>query len=168
MKSHVIEVLRRSELFLGLSDAGLRKIADLPSCTIRHYETRQRIFKAGEEANNLYVLAEGMVNVIAMKSAGSPDFPEQNVIGTITQGGTFGLSALVPPPVRVMSAVAEGYSLVLSISAKELQALFDSDIYIGYEVMRSLVRVIGSKVRNIEQLILAGQTQAFPERPTTL
>jgi len=37
--------------------------------------------------------------------------------------------------------------------------LFESEPRIGYEVLKSLVRVLGSKILNIEQAIVQGKTK---------
>lgn len=150
----IVGILRRSELFLGLSDADLRKIAGLPSCVIRDYAAGEHIFTAGDAAADFYILVAGRVSVFTQKSAAA-GVSERNVVGTATKGGTFGLSAFIPPPVRYLSAVTEEPATVLSIGLKELRALFDADAAIGYEVMQSLVSIIGAKFRNLEELIIA-------------
>jgi CRP-like cAMP-binding protein len=151
----IVGILRRSELFLGLSDADLRKIAVLPSCVIRDYAAGERIFTAGDAAADFYILVVGRVSVFTQKSAAAAGVSERNVVGTATKGGTFGLSAFIPPPVRYLSAVTEEPATVLSIGMKELRALFAADAVIGYEVMQSLVSIIGAKFRNLEELIIA-------------
>jgi len=152
----IVGILKRSELFLGLDDGDLRKIASLPSCVICDYGAGEHIFRAGEAATDMYVLVAGRVSVFTWKSAPAVGDSERNVVATVTRGGTFGLSAFIPPPLRYLSAVAEEPATVLSIGMKELRALFDDDAAIGYEVMKSLVSIIGVNFRNLEELIIAG------------
>ena len=151
----IVGILKRSELFLGLDDGDLRKIAGLPSCVICDYGAGEHIFRAGEAATDMYVLVAGRVSVFTWKPTDG-GASERNVVATVTRGGTFGLSAFIPPPLRYLSAVAEEPATVLSIGMKELRALFDDDAAIGYEVMKSLVSIIGVNFRNLEELIIAG------------
>ena len=66
----------------------------------------------------------------------------------------------MPPGVRKLMAVAEARSRVIAIGNRDLQRLFQAEHRIGFEVMQSLVRVIGSKLRNVERLLVRqrGQT----------
>jgi len=137
---------------MGLDDGDLMKIAALPSCLTQTFESGAIIFGPEDRADDLYVLVEGRVKIYSSQGAAS-DATGLGEVGSITQGGTFGLSALVPPRIRKLSAVAEARSQVISIGAQDLQALFQAEHRIGYEVMLSLVRVIGSKLRNVERLL---------------
>ena len=164
MKLEIIETLKRCELFLGLDDNDIQKIVDLPSCKIKTLQAQEVIIEAGEGAKHLYVLKEGKVNIVLKMMANSPQPPVQTVVRIITKGGIFGWSALVPPHIRVMSAVAEMPSKVISISGNELRTLFGKDPKLGYEVMNDLLKVIGSRVWNIEQLLSTGKRSPFIRR----
>lgn len=166
-KLGTLETLKRCEIFLGLDDSDLRKIVALPSCQERVYQPREIIFEAGEKAEHFYVLDEGRVNLFLRTPPSSSEAAGQTVVRIITQGGIFGWAALVSPHLRVVSAVSEQSSRVISISGSELRTLFDRDYRLGYEVMNCLVRVIGSRVWNIEQLLMTGRRSPFCDRPGT-
>jgi len=159
-----VETLKRSEVFLGLDDASLQKIADLPSCQQYSYQAQEVIFESGGEAGYFYVVEEGAVNLVLRESADLSRLPKQNVVRTVTQGGTFGWSAVIPPHFRILGATAKGSCKVLAVSGKELLALFDREPQLGYEVMNSLLRVIATSFRNIEQLLVTGKGSLFFER----
>ena len=59
-----IEILKRCEVFLGLDTDDLQKIVDLPSCQAKTYQTQEVIFRAGEDARQLYILEEGQVDLV--------------------------------------------------------------------------------------------------------
>ena len=162
-----METLKRCELFLGLNDRDIQKIADLPSCQAKTYKAGEVIFEAGEEAKLLYMVEEGEVQ-LALKLHTPSQPPELTVVRTVTRGGIFGWAALVPPPFRMMSAISKGSSKVISISGNELRALFEKDASLGYEVMESLVKVIASRVWNIEQLLISGKGSPFVGKATTV
>ena len=52
----------------------------------------------------------------------------------------FGLSALVPPYLRRMSAISKGSSRVVCVSGNELRTLFDNEPRLGYEVLNALLK----------------------------
>ena len=157
----IVEILKRCELFLGLDDNNLQKIADLPSCQKKAYKSQEVIFKAGEESQDLYIVEEGQVNLVVKMAAKSSHLSEEVVVRTITKGGIFGWSALVPSHIFTMSAISKEPSKVVAISGNELRTLFDKDTHLGYEVMNSLIRVVGARVRNIEQLLVTGKRSPF-------
>ena len=159
------ETLKRCELFLGLDDIELQKIVDLPSCIEKTREAQETIFEAGKEAKNLYMLEEGQVNLVVKIPTGSSDLLEETVVRTITKGSVFGWSALVPPYVYTMSAICSQPSKVVVIGGNELRTLFDEDAHFGYEIMNGLLRIIGTRVRNIEQLLVTGKRSPFFEKP---
>jgi len=151
----ITEVLKRCDMLLGLDDSALAKVAGLPSCHMETYQAEAGLFKEGEVAENLYVLDEGKVNLTMTMVA---DPLQSAVVETVTKGGIFGWSALVAPHILTYSAICMGPSRVLVVKGKELRSLMDSEPFIGYEVMRGLVRVIGSRLRHTQRLCVnAGQ-----------
>ena len=160
------ETLKRAEVFLGLEDDDLSKIAALPSCREEVYEAGDTIFHFEDEARFLYVLQEGQVD-LTMEVTSTYTAGTEVVIDTVRKGGFFGWSALVKPHSYVMAAVCRKPSRVVAISGTELTALFDADNCIGYKVMRSLTHIIGTRLRYLEQLIATGERRPFFEKRKT-
>jgi CRP-like cAMP-binding protein len=157
----IIDTLKRCEVFLGLNDNDLQEIADLPSCQEEAYQAQQVIFESGGEARYFYVVEEGQVNLVLRESISPSYLPKHTVVRTVTKGGTFGWSAVVPPHFRILGATAKSASRVLGINGNELLTLFDREPRLGYEVMNSLLRVIATSFRNIEQLLVTGKGSPF-------
>jgi len=157
----IFDTLKRSELFLGLENKDIEKIVGLPSCRIVAYTDGATIFKEGEEASEFFILEEGKVSLIIGIRADESGGEQQTEWRTITRGGIFGWTALIPPHIRIGAAVSRGASKVVCINGRELRMLFDNDTQVGYEVMKSLVRVIGSRVWNIEKLLATGKRSPF-------
>ena len=97
--------LRRAEVFLGLDDSDLDKIAALPSCREEGYQAEEVIIRVGNEAKHLYVLKEGQVDLVMEVPTSSEQAATKVVVDKITQGGFFGWSALVKPHYYTMSAI---------------------------------------------------------------
>ena len=157
-------ILKRSEVFLGLDDADLRKIASLPSCREVAFQPGEIVFRGGEEAKYLYVLKGGEIDL----TTGVPTRPgavaEGLVVDRITTGGFFGWSALVPPHIYILSAVCRKPSEAVAIDGAELMALFESDYHTGYRVFQSLSHVIGARLRDTEQTLASGRRWPFVRR----
>lgn len=163
------KTLKRAEVFLGLDDSDLSKIVALPSCREEVYQAGEVIFKAGDEAKNLYVLKEGQVDLVMEVPSKSKQATTQVVIERITTGGFFGWSAIVEPHFYTMSAVCKELSTMVLINGAELIALLDNDYHIGYRVYQSLSRIIGVRLRGMEQvLVRRGQRWPFLEEQKNL
>jgi CRP-like cAMP-binding protein len=157
------KTLKRSEVFLGLDDRELSKIAALPLCREETYQLGEVIFRAGDEAKCLYVLKKGRVDMVVEDSPNLISLQAETkvVVDRITTGGFFGWSALVRPHSYVMSAVCEEYSTVVVISGVELMALFNRDNHIGYKVLESISHIIGTRLRDMEQVLIWGKRWPF-------
>ncbi len=156
----VVQNLKRAEVFLGLDDIALGKIAALPSCREELYSAGQVIFSAGDEARFLYVLSEGQVKLVA---SGSLEFGQATkpTVDRITTGGLLGWSAVVEPHFYTMSAVCTEPSRIVAISGAELLVLFERNPHLGYQVLQSLSRIIGTRLRDVEQFLVKGKRWPF-------
>lgn len=158
------KTLKRAEVFLGLDDHDLSKIANLPSCHEEASQPDETLFRKGDKAQYLYVLREGQVDLVTEVPLKSRQETTTLIVDRITTGGFFGWSALVEPHLYVLSAICKKPSEVVVISGVELLALFDSDYRIGYKVFQSLSHVIGARLRDIEQALADGQRWPFVRR----
>jgi CRP-like cAMP-binding protein len=143
----IIQILRRCEVSLGLSDDDLAKIAALPSIRIEIYETGVTISNEGEPARDLYILVDGRVD-LRMRihfELGSP--AREITVDAVTKGSVFGWSALVRPYLLTKTSVSAEESKALVISGKELIELMESDKHIGYEIMQNIASVVASRLR---------------------
>ena len=148
---NLIQVLKRCEVFVGLSDDDLQKIADLPSWMENTYEVGHFIFHEDDIANNFYILEEGEISLLVALNENDLKGVKQTPVDTITKGDVFGWSSLVSPHSLTMSATCIKPSKVLVVDGAELSQLFDRDTSLGYEVMKGLVRVIGARLRDIRR-----------------
>ena len=156
------DTLKRAELFLGLDDADLLRIATLPSSHEAEFAAGEVILRDGTRANHLFVLREGQVELVIDVPAEHWQGQRTVVIDLITTGGCFGWSALVRPHFYVMSAVCLEWAEVVVIDGAELMALFDDDYHIGYRVFQSLSHIVGARMRDVEQALARGQRLPFP------
>ncbi len=157
------EALERAEIFLGLDNADLAKIASLRSCHEADCQAGQIIFKAGERARYIYILKEGQVDLVSGIPSPASQKPEL-IVERVTTGSLFGWSALVEPHYYALSGVCKEPSKMVAIDGTELLELFAKDHRLGYEVFQSLARIIGTRVRVVEQFLVLGKRWPFLER----
>ena len=163
----VVSVLKRCEVFVGLGDCDLEKVAQLPSWRRETYSRDAFIFQEDVAARNFYILEEGEVRLMIGVYREGVKKSTQVPVDSITKGDVFGWSSLVAPHSLTLSAVCIKPSSVLVISGDELSALMDSDHSLGYEVMKGLVRVIGTRLRDLRGRFVGKEGQ-FEGRDTRI
>jgi signal-transduction protein with cAMP-binding, CBS, and nucleotidyltransferase domain len=142
-----INILARCEVFIGLADKDLIKIASLPSIHCKTFEAGEIVSMENQPAENLYILVEGQVE-LRLNLEGIIEGPNQWMkVDTVSQGSIFGWSALIQPYVYTRMAICSMKSKMLAINGAELMHLMEEDEHIGYEVMHSIACVIASRLR---------------------
>ena len=158
------QALKRAELFLGLDNADILRIAALPSTQVVAFSSGEVMFTSGARANRLFVLRKGQVDLVMKVPQGYRQGEDSVVVDRITTGGCFGWSALVRPHRYVMSAVCHESSELVAINGVELMALFEQDYRIGYRTLQTLSHLIGARLRDTEQALVTGQRWPFAGR----
>ena len=158
----IVSILKRCEVFVGLDDSDLEKIAALHSWRRENYKEGIFIFRENVRANDFYILEEGEVRlVIDVHHEGTREVT-QVPVDAITKGDVFGWSSLVSPHSLTLSALCVRPSSVMVVNGAELSALMDSDHSLGYEIMKGLVRVIGARLRDLRGRF-AGKEEYLPK-----
>jgi CRP-like cAMP-binding protein len=145
----LIQMLKRCEVFVGVDDSDLQKIADLPSWHKSTYEQGEHIFNDKDIATHFYILEEGEIRLVATLNNERAHETTQVPVDTITTGDVFGWSSLISPYSLTMTAVCTKQSTVLSVVGKELTSLMDSNQALGYEILKGLVRIISARLRDL-------------------
>ena len=147
-----ISLLRKFKTFEGLTDSELEKIADL--CREEDCEVGTVIYREGDVANDLYVVAQGKVAL----EMGVPLWPHASptrvTIDVLTRGEIFGKSALVEPHIRILSPRCVEKAKVIAIDGSELRHLLDTAPHIGYKLMGRIANAIASRLTNTRKELL--------------
>jgi len=144
------EVLTRSELFKGLSDEDLEKVAALGREEVCGAGTV--IFTEGSVAEDFYILNEGKV-ALDMSLTPTPGVGRRVTVDTMINGQSFGWSAVGGTPVYTMSARCVGPIKVVAIDGKRLQSLLQENPDMGYRVMARLAALISLRLRNMRMTL---------------
>ncbi len=136
-----LDTLRKSEVFEGLSDDELAVIAKMAQ--EETYEAGARIFGENEEAKFLYIVEQGRVAILIELGRG-----KQTVVDTVTKGGSFGWSALVPPYVYTGAAKCSERTKVVVVPGMELRDLCLKNCRTCYTIMERLAMVISARLKD--------------------
>jgi len=164
---NLVPLLKRCEVFVGLEDSDFQKLANLSSWQRNTSDAGDFIFREGAVAKEFYILEEGEISLVVISRKEGTKKLMQVPVDTVTKGDIFGWSALVAPHCRNMSAICVKHSTVIAVSGTELNELMDHNHSLGYEVMKSLVRVIGRRLRDLQSKF-AGEEKRLPRKQVRL
>jgi CRP/FNR family transcriptional regulator, cyclic AMP receptor protein len=150
--TRVIDNLRRVEIFAGLPDEELLKVADL--CKAVRAPAGKAVFEEGDGGDELYIIHEGSVRVLINSRRPDGTFAP-STINMLYQGQCFGEMILLNSAVRSASVVAAEPTTLIVIREPEFRRLCDANPRIGYVVIRNLAQDLAYKLRS-SNLLLRG------------
>lgn len=109
------------------------------------YETGTIICRENDEAKNLYLLEQGTV-AVEIESSPVMRIP----VCTISKGGIFGWSCLVPPHRLTASVTSLEKSEALSIDGAKLRELCIQDSTLGFTIMQNISQIVSSRLKNLK------------------
>lgn len=130
------ELLRRYPFFCCLDESQQKAIAMIAEQV--EYEKGATLFEEGNPVQSLYLLVDGGVDLYYAASGNKND---QFLVGEISPGEPFGVSALIEPYTLTATARAAKPSRVLKIDAAAVRALCEVDNRMGYALMRQAAKV---------------------------
>ena len=143
-----LDFLKTVEIFQGLSNEQLGEIIECGDEVALQDETR--LFEKGENADYLWIVREGRVDLRF-------DFPglassEENTLSSVSEGGAFGWSSIVPPNKYRLSGYSTGGGCkFIKIEREVLLKLFEKNPDIGYAVMSNLATLVGARFHNLQE-----------------
>jgi len=148
-----INILRGVDIFQDLSESHLKRVAQI--CEERVCQMGAVIFEENTASDELYIIADGMVDIRVDPSIlGITSQAGPTTITTLRRGQVFGEVALVDQGLRSASArcVANNTKLLV-INRDDLIALCDQDFQMGYVLMRSIAADLSFKIRSADLMI---------------
>jgi CRP/FNR family transcriptional regulator, cyclic AMP receptor protein len=143
---HRAAVLARTELFQGIDEATLRRIAE--RVAERVVERGQCVFVQDEPGDRMYVLAEGAVKLYVSSRDG-------DIVELVRHRppAVFGEVALLDGGPRSASAEATERSTLLVIARVELVALLRSEDQVADGLLRILGTIVRRTTRQVGDLV---------------
>ncbi len=143
-------LVKEIELFGGISPAVLKEIADI--CTEEKYPKDTVLFEKGDNAENLYILKQGVLN-LQIKDGGILTFSLSE------KGDIFGWSSLTEYGQYTASGVCASDIEVLRIDRNKLEKIFKKHPEVGYIVLKRLTNVISKRLLTAYRQLLAARGQ---------
>lgn len=127
--------LKTTELFKMLSESQLNLLLSLSS--VESFPEGKTIFRQGDEANHLYFLIQGAVN-LSIKTGEKFDFMTSKIE---KEGVAFGIPSLIEPFRYNMTAICSKSSKILVIDAGRVRMEMEKDLKMGMEIMKKLASI---------------------------
>ncbi len=137
------KLLRSVEMFAGLTDEQLENLAKI--FVERTYKENEILFSQGDDAENLYLVQDGFVEVVVE----SDDNPEGRTILNLGPGQSVGEMALIDRGKRSATVrVATDGTVIASVSRGAFEGLCEKKTDIGYRVMRNIAADLSFRLRH--------------------
>ena len=140
MITHSLEpIIKEQPFFQGLEE---RHIQLVTGCARNvRFEEGQVVFHEGGEANEFYLIREGLVslNVIVPHKGAT-------TVQTVGEGDMLGWSWLFPPHRWRFEARAQQTTRALSFDGKCLRTKCDEDHDLGYELLKRFSRIVTDRL----------------------
>jgi CRP/FNR family transcriptional regulator, cyclic AMP receptor protein len=137
------EWLKKTELLGTLSESQLNIL--LSHSSVESFPEGKTIFRQGDEANHLYVLIEGMVE-LSVKTGEKFDFLTSKVE---KEGAAFGIPSLIEPFRYNVTATCLKPSKVLAINAGRVKMDMEKDPKMGMEIMKKLASIYFNRLNEM-------------------
>lgn len=133
--------LKSIKILSRLSEEMLEKIEKITA--VVSYGKDQHIFKEREHAESLYAVIEGRVGLEISLNSGAPF-----LVKCIYPGKAFGISSVVDSEKRatICHARALEHTIVYRWKGSDLEALFKQDFEQGYHFMRSVGKILKTRL----------------------
>jgi CRP-like cAMP-binding protein len=156
-----VQRLKEFELFKGLTDSDLERIAEL--CHLYTLHEGDRILEEGTKATNLHICCSGKVDIVTWIKKPWNKYVR---VHQAQPREVFGWSALVAPYTYSASAICAEDGEEIRIRGTDLLALFHQQPHIGYTIMENLAADIGARLIQMRQSLIA-EWQSAPASTTS-
>lgn len=144
-QQELVELLKKNPLFKGLSSEQLE--AFMPMTSTSSYSSGEYIMKEGEVSEGLFIIKEGVVEIIKKSSDTS-----KTQIYTRKSGDSIGEMSLIDNAPRSASVQAILPTVVIRIDIKDLHALRDQGLPTYSEVVTNLVKTLAQYLRSTSEI----------------
>lgn len=148
------EIIRQSEIGASLDDATLVRLAE--SSRAFDFRRRRFVYKAGEVADSLYVIAAGRVKLCSIDETTG----REAVIDIVGRGALFGESSLYTAGVRDKCAIAYEQARLLRIPA----GVYREGMAASHELYDYTFRMVGQRLSRAERRVVDFALDAIPAR----
>ncbi len=148
------EIIRQSEIGASLDEETLTRLAEAS----KGFDFRRRrfVYRAGDVADSLYVIADGRVKLCSIDEATE----REAVIDIVGPGAIFGESSLYSAALRDKSAIAYEQARLLKIPA----GVYREGMASSRELYDYTFRMVGQRLSRAERRVVDFALDAIPAR----
>jgi CRP-like cAMP-binding protein len=132
--------------FEGLNDDEISRVLSI--CQIKQYPKHFQVIVEGSHNKTLYIIYSGQFKIV--KSIAES---ESKIIGTISDGETFGELSFFGDSQPGVSVVSMEDSILLEIDETEFFELTEKDPQIGIKILRCLLKITSARMRAMNDQI---------------
>ena len=145
----IAQLLKKVKLFNGLSDSQIERVAKI--CQEQSFNTGDVILKEQTRSDDMYIIREGLVEIIVgveQATSRMPDVSGEMTIVNLGKGQVFGEMALVDRGLRsaTVRCVADNTTLY-AIKGEDFMRLCEEDTRLGFVVMMNIAAALSLKLR---------------------
>jgi len=156
----VINILKRSSLFEGVTDAEMTLI--VPHFSERLVRPGEVIFDDGNaDAGGMFIIATGSIKIYKRVTG---DEDRQQAIAVLKPGNFFGEMALLDEEARSAGATAMADGTLLFLSKEAFQDLISQNLELGHKLLMRLSRVLTKRLRDTNNLFREVVTWGYRAR----
>jgi CRP-like cAMP-binding protein len=144
----MVNFLKQSDIFYQFTPTQLELVANL--CQEVVFNAGDLIFQENSSSKELYVIAQGEVDILINRGPGNIE-KKETAVARLRRGQSFGEVALVDEGLRSASARAsQKDTRLLIIQREKLIILCETYPQLGYRLMYNLAADLAMKIRNTD------------------
>jgi CRP/FNR family cyclic AMP-dependent transcriptional regulator len=148
LMNNMVNFLKQSDIFYQFTPTQLEMVANL--CQEVVFNAGDLIFQENSSNKELYVIAQGEVDILINRGMGNTEKKEA-AVARLRRGQSFGEVALVDEGLRSASARAsQKDTRLLIIQREKLIILCETYPQLGYRLMYNLAADLAMKIRNTD------------------
>ena len=144
--------LRQNELFGGLTDEELSRLAPLCSEFVAVQDAI--LFNEGRNARYLYIVTEGEMALQKAIRLPHGTSTRRTIVAVCAAGDALGWSAVVEPYKYSLSAISWQPSRLIRVDAKMLRRAFEMYPTLGFKVTKSLLSVMSRRLQQTADALI--------------
>jgi len=141
-----LELLRKTDLFKGLSKEELGKITGISAK--ESFKAGEEIFGEGEKGDKFYLILKGEVRISKIISGIG-----EEALRVLKKGEYFGEMSLIDDEPRSAHAIANTDVDLMVIDRNDFEKLLREDKELAYKLLWSLVRTLSQRLRETNEKI---------------
>ncbi len=153
-----VEDLMQSNLFKGIEAAELEKV--LLNVKEETFPSGKRIFNEGEEADLLYIILDGILDLTFNLKMG--DVETEITTDTKGRGHSVGWSAMISPHVYTLSGICRENVNALTVDRGTMLSLCEENPHFGFIFMQNLAGLVGSRMKQLQSMFIKEVQRGIP------